>query len=380
MPDARILIVTRNLPPLWGGMERLNWHVADELARRAEVRVVGPAGAAAHAPPGVRLHEVPLKPLARFLLGAQWRALRLARAWKPQLVLAGSGLTAPLALLAARACGAKAAAYVHGLDVTVPHLVYRRAWLPALRRMDRVVANSGATARLAALAGVSPDRIGIVHPGVSLAMGGREHAVAERFRAEHSLGMGPLLLSVGRLTQRKGLREFVTEALPIIATARPDVRLVVVGDAPTDALHAHPQTPQSIGAAAEAAGVGRNVRFLGVITDPNRLAACYRAADVHVFPVRDIPDDPEGFGMVAVEAASHGLPTVAFAVGGVADAVADGTSGALVASGDYAAFAGTVLRLLAVPIAADRVRSHAERFSWPRFGNALEAQFAPLLA
>lgn len=35
----RILIVTRNLPPLVGGMERLNWHMAEELAKVAEVRV-----------------------------------------------------------------------------------------------------------------------------------------------------------------------------------------------------------------------------------------------------------------------------------------------------------------------------------------------------
>lgn len=28
-----ILIITRNLPPLVGGMKRLNWHMADELSK-----------------------------------------------------------------------------------------------------------------------------------------------------------------------------------------------------------------------------------------------------------------------------------------------------------------------------------------------------------
>jgi hypothetical protein len=32
---ARILHITRNLPPLVGGMERLNWHIADEAAPTA---------------------------------------------------------------------------------------------------------------------------------------------------------------------------------------------------------------------------------------------------------------------------------------------------------------------------------------------------------
>ena len=50
--------------------------------------------------------------------------------------------------------------------------------------------------------------------------------------------------------------------------------------------------------------------------DDQRLSDAYFAADVMVFPVLDLPGDVEGFGMVAVEAAAHGLPTVAFAVGG----------------------------------------------------------------
>ncbi|MGH8146708.1 MAG: glycosyltransferase, partial [Rhodanobacteraceae bacterium] len=117
----RILIVTRNLPPLVGGMERLNWHMAEELSRDAEVRVVGPGGSAALAPAGVVVCEAPLKPLWKFLWHARVLARREARRWKPDIVLAGSGLTAPLALSAARICGAKTAVYVHGLDVAVKH-------------------------------------------------------------------------------------------------------------------------------------------------------------------------------------------------------------------------------------------------------------------
>lgn len=33
MIQQRVLIITRNLPPLVGGMERLNWHMADELSK-----------------------------------------------------------------------------------------------------------------------------------------------------------------------------------------------------------------------------------------------------------------------------------------------------------------------------------------------------------
>ena len=392
MPERRprILLVTRNLPPLVGGMERLNWHMAEELAKVADVRVVGPQGSAAVAPAGIEVCEAPLKPLWRFLLRAQNLARREAASWKPDIVLAGSGLTAPLAWRAARACSANAAVYVHGLDVAVKHPLYRALWLPAIRRMQMVIANSQPTAALCRQIGVAAERIAIVHPGVELPADehpnglrseplsprerGRGEGSADDFRQHHGLGNRPILLSVGRLSTRKGLREFVTQALPQIVAAHPDAMLLVIGDAPKQALHAQAQSPESIQAAAEAAGVGGNLRFLGVITDYAKLGAAYRAADVHVFPVRELHGDPEGFGMVAVEAAAHGLPTVAFATGGIVDAVADGRSGRLVASGDYPGFAVAVSRTL---VQRDALREacidFAQGFAWPAFGGGVWA-------
>lgn len=391
---ARILLVTRNLPPLVGGMERLNWHMADELSKYAEVRVVGPAGSAATAPVGVTVTEVPLWPLWKFLIHVQWCAWSVARSWKPDVVLAGSGLTAPAAFLAARSCGASTAVYVHGLDLAVRHPIYRCLWQPTLRHMDRVIANSRPTAVLAQGIGVERERIGIVCPGVDLpadtvapvcdATGPSEPSLAQatcqkagttEFLQCHSIGNRPLLLSVGRLSTRKGLREFVAHALPRIVAAHPDTLLLVVGDAPSDALHAQAQTRESIQVIATQAGVAENLRFLGTITDYQTLGSVYRSADVHVFPVRDIPGDPEGFGMVAVEAAAHGLPTVAFATGGIVDAVADGKSGYLVASGDYEAFVKAVRLVLAERGALrDSCRIYAAQFAWPRFGDGMRKQ------
>ncbi len=375
MPDTkhrRILIVTRNLPPLIGGMERLNWHMAEELHRHAEVRIIGPTGSAALAPIGVEVREVPLHPVWKFLLGSRSAARSEVRAWRPDVVLAGSGLTAPIALGAAKLVGAKAAVYVHGLDVALKHPVYRGIWLPAIRHMDRVIVNSTPTAQLCRAISVPEARISIVHPGVELPTPVDPNAVSA-LREQHGLQGRTLLLSVGRLSTRKGLREFVAEALPRIAAAHPDVLLLIVGDAPTHALHAEAQTPASIQTAADSAGVGKNIHFLGVITDYSELGTVYRAADVHVFPVREIPSDPEGFGMVAVEAAAHGVPTVAFATGGVVDAVAEGQSGHLVKPGDYAALAQAVLHTLTNGRSTWEAKAmvFARDFSWSSFGQRL---------
>lgn len=365
MNQPRILHITRNLPPLVGGMERLNWHIADELSRYAQVQLIGPSGSAAQRPAAVPVTEVPLRPLPRFLLASAWQAVAVARRFQPHIVLAGSGLTAPAAWLAARASGARAHVYLHGLDAAVQHPAYRAVWHPAIRRMDGVIANSQPTAELARNLGVAAEKIRIVHPGVTLPTAPQSPAALQDFRQRHQLGNKRLLLSVGRLTTRKGLREFVQQALPAIVQAAPDTLLAVVGDAPADSLHASVQTRASIQAMADAAGIGQHLRFLGVITDPQELACAYESASLHIFPVRELPGDPEGFGMVAIEAAAHGLPTVAFATGGIVDAVAEGKSGHLVTPGDYLSLAQAALQVLA-----------DDSNAWPTRASAFAAQFA----
>jgi phosphatidylinositol alpha-1,6-mannosyltransferase len=133
----KILIITRNLPPLVGGMERLNWHMADELTKYADVQVIGPKGAAALKPPRISLTEAPLKPLPLFLLVAFFKGLWIALRWKPDVILAGSGLTAPITWLLSKLCGARSAAYLHGLDITVNHGLYRRLWRPTFKKLDQ---------------------------------------------------------------------------------------------------------------------------------------------------------------------------------------------------------------------------------------------------
>jgi phosphatidyl-myo-inositol dimannoside synthase len=370
---SRLLLITRNMPPLWGGMEQLNWHLVDELSRTAEVSVVAPGGSRQAIAADVDVSEVALRPLPRFLIGALTTSVNVALRRRPDVVLAGSGLTAPMAWLVARISRAKCAAYVHGLDVAVASTVYRRLWIPSLRRMDLVIANSQATAKLAREAGVNPAKIEVVHPGVVIPDRYADEDNLVCLREQNHWNERPLLLSVGRLTNRKGLREFVVEVLPRIVSRCPTVLLLIVGGAPTQSLHAQVQTEESIQAAAVKAGVAGNVQFLGVITDRDRLAAIYRTANVHVFPVRSIPNDPEGFGMVAIEAAAYGLPTVAYATGGVVDAVAEGISGRLLPPGDGAAFADAVLELINHPLAGVAIEAFAGNFNWSHFGHAMSS-------
>lgn len=377
-----ILLVTRNLPPLRGGMERLNQHVALELHVRFQVQVVGPEGCRAALPKGIEVHEVPVHPLWRFLIQAMIRSLWVARRKRPRVVIAGSGLTAPIAVLSAWLAGGRSAVYAHGLDLAVRHWLYRALWLPFLRRCDVCVVNSHHTAGLAERAGVSAGKITVIHPGVTLPSVGSVDS-GDGFRREHDLDGSKLLLSVGRLTPRKGLLGFVRDALPHIVKNHPNAVLVIIGDEAPDALNgAGTGGAARIRALAHGLGLDRHVRMLGTCSDM-MLSSAYAAADLCVFPLCEIPGDVEGFGMIAIEAAAYGLPTVAFDVGGVADAVADGRSGWLVPAGDYSAMVERIDQVLMVgrtPDVRRQAQDFAEAFDWGHFGSHLRKRVQELIA
>lgn len=368
----RVLVTTRNYPPLTGGMERLIHHVQLSLSRFARVSLVGPSGCDEFAVDTERVIGVRIKPLWFFLVANFFATLVSAIVWRPKIVFSGSGLTAPAAVIAAKVCRAKSGSYVHGLDVIANHWLYRAAFAPFIRHLDFCVANSTAVGKMAVAAGVSYQRLHIINPGV-----GGFPASRLEFRAmlnqKYNLAQKKVLLSVGRLTARKGLTEFLARAYPIILEKTPETVLLIVGEDPQNALlNKRGGYKQDLEELVLKIGISEKVVFVGNIPDED-LSAIYEMADLHVFPVIDIPGDIEGFGMVAVEAAHFGCPTVAFDVGGVSDAVAQNISGSLVPSGKYDEFASAVNSALENKSLRESSKEFSKQFEWDRFGEKLES-------
>jgi phosphatidyl-myo-inositol dimannoside synthase len=314
----------------------------------------------------------PVSPVPLFLLCAFIRGLLAHRRARYRIYLAGSGVTAPLVVILARLFGGRSLVYLHGLDIIADNWLYQHVFVPFFRRADRVLVNSRNTAELAKGKGVPAQRLQIIHPGVELP---GVLADGPGFIERHGLSGAKLLLSVGRIIPRKGLAAFVTQALPDIVRQVPECRLVVIGTEATQALKQSTGGMESVEKAAARVGLGNHVRLLGYVDDAE-LAAAYAAAAVLVFPVRPMPGDVEGFGMVALEAAAHGIPTVAFDVGGVADAIDDGVSGALVEPADYRSFARKTVEMIEATrgqAARQGCVDHAARFSWETFGDRLRA-------
>jgi glycosyltransferase involved in cell wall biosynthesis len=160
----------------------------------------------------------------------------------------------------------------------------------------------------------------------------------------------PHVLFVGRLSEEKGILEFVeaTEGLP----------RVVVGDGPL-----RDRVPDAVG-----------------FVSPHELGSYYERAAVVA-----CPSHREGYGVVAREAMAYGRPVVATAVGGLTDAVEDGVTGLVVPPRDPEALRAAIERLLADPDLRRR-RGQAARdmarheFSWDEATSATIAAYRLALA
>ena len=175
-------------------------------------------------------------------------------------------------------------------------------------------------------------------------------------------GGGPVVGFVGRLIPQKGALDLV-KAAPAIRAARPDVRVVVVGDDPYE--DEDPEYAVAVRASADVHHVGRVAEAAGILGQ----------LDVLVLPSRQEP-----FGTVVAEAMAAGTPVVATSVDGLPELVTDGLTGALVEPGDTAALAVAVLRVLeqrgAMSTAA---RQAAERFGADAYAVRVEELLLELL-
>lgn len=363
-----VLVVTRNFPPLVGGMERLMGRVTEILQKEYLCRLIGPTGCAAYIESPNLAMECPPAPVSAFLLCSLVKSAGWGAGQNYRFCLAGSGVTAPIAAFGKFFYRIPAVSFVHGLDIIADSRLYQSVFIPSLRKMDIVIANSRNTARLAVVKGIASDKIEVLCPGVDIPR--LSPQARNDFLARHNLAGKKILLSVGRLVARKGLVEFLRYSFPKILGECPRTVLVVIGAEPKKSIRKEGGALRQIEGIVRSAGLSDNVRLLGSVSEET-LGAAYQAADLFIFPAREIAGDVEGFGMVATEAASYGLPTVAFSAGGITEAVKHGHSGFLVAREDYREFSEVTTRFLKTGLAGvtpERCRVFAESFSWDNFG------------
>lgn len=143
------------------------------------------------------------------------------------------------------------------------------------------------------------------------------------------------VLFIGRLTALKGPAVLLRAAALAASAAGRRLRVAVAGEGHDRA------TVEKLARGLEAEGL-LTVELPGWVDSTRRAALLGRASLVAVPSLW-----PEPFGLVGLEAAQHGVPAVAFDVGGVSEWLEDGVNGKLVdPAGGPAAFADAIAAIL----------------------------------
>ena len=267
-------------------------------------------------------------------------------------VLAGDRVGVPVALTY-HALGAEKRRHQGNDDTSPPGRIAVEAWLAA--NVDHVVSTTCAERRTVADMGAADADITVVPCGVDLQRFGT-HGAAHPPRGDAPVRIG----CISRLVARKGIADVIRALVDL-----PDAELLVAGGPPQAMLHDDPEAT-ALRRIAEDCGVGDRVSFLGAV-ERDGVPALIRSCDV----VCCCPWY-EPFGLVAVEAMACGVPVVATKVGGLAETVVHGRTGAHVPARSPSAIAAAVRSITSddrrCAAIADAARARAAAYGWERIG------------
>lgn len=166
----------------------------------------------------------------------------------------------------------------------------------------------------------------------------------------------PFMLSVGAVKVRKG-QDIALQAFAIIKKDIPNLRYVIVGSQ-TD----EPEYFEKLKITARDLNIDKHVEFLVGISD-DRLRNLYNGASLFILTSVNAGYHFEGFGMVFLEAAAHGVPSVGTLGNGIEDAVEDGKTGILVPQKDSHATASAIKRILTDKFLYEKMSLRAREFA-----------------
>ncbi len=366
------LLVTNDFPPKIGGIQSYLYELWRRLPPEQTTVLTTPHAGAAEwdAEQAFRVERVrepvllPTPMLAR-------RIDSLAREVGAEVIFIDPAL--PLGLLGTRVTAAPCVVVLHGAEVTVPGRLpgTHRALGRVLRSAAGVVAAGEYPAREAVSAAETSLAGLVIPPGVDVERftpaTDAEHRRADRM----TLGLDPdrpTVVAVSRLVPRKGFDVL----LDAVALLELEVQLVIAGDG---------RDRRRLQSRAHRLGLDDRVCFLGRVSD-ELLPVVYRAGDVFTMMCRERWGglEAEGFGIVFLEAAACGVPSIAGRSGGSHEAVIDGSTGLVIDPDDVVQLAHDLELLLIDAVLRDRMGAAARRWAVECSYDARVDQLAPVAA
>lgn len=360
----RILLITWNFPPKRGGMENLIYDIYKHLSSEYEIDVIAPHGG----DKTDNIYRPKQNGFLYFIIFSILKSCTLIYKKKHKYLFGGSLTILPVLTVLKLLFQIKSIAYAHGLDIIFKNRIYQVMLRLCIPFMNGFICNSQNTKNILKQNFPRAKNITVIPPGLDM----------EKYNIQTERPYSrKYILSVGRLTERKGLIQFIENSFIHIANKFPDVDFVIIGDEPKEAMYHKIGYKQKVIECINRLGLQNKVILYGWVEESDKLAF-FQYCECLVFPVIPAENDVEGFGIVAIETGVMGRPTVAFDVGGISDAIINNISGCLVTVGDYFHFTSeieNVIQKTDISPNKEIVENIINNYSWsyliPKYSNYL---------
>ena len=306
------LIVTRAFPPELGGMQSLMWGLTKEMSKNFMIKVfadyqenhkefdkkqnfsierVGGIKFLRKIRKAQLINEFLKENKVQGIIADHWKSLELIKTDKKKYCL------------------------IHGKEINHPkESSLNKRVIKVLNNVEKVIANSEYTKKLAINNGVNKEKVKVINPGIDPV---KELNKKSLEKVESLLKIKtPRLITVSRFDKRKN-HEKIIMALRNLKQIYPDIVYICIG---------YGDEEQNLKEIVEKLDLSTQVMFFKDITDDlkNSLIA---KSDIFVMPSIIYKTSVEGFGIAYVEAAQYGIPSLGGKDGGASDAIEHNKTG-----------------------------------------------------
>jgi phosphatidylinositol alpha-1,6-mannosyltransferase len=300
------LIVTRAFPPELGGMQSLMWGLTKEMSKNFMIKVfadyqenhkefdkkenfsierVGGIKFLRKIRKAQLINEFLKENKVQGIIADHWKSLELINTNKKKYCL------------------------IHGKEINHPKgSSLNKRVITVLNNVEKVIANSEYTKNLAINNGVNKDKVIIINPGVDPVQELNKKSLE---KVESLLKIkSPRLITVSRFDKRKN-HEKIVMALRNLKQIYPDIVYICIG---------YGDEENNLKELVQELNLGSQVMFFKDISNDLKNALLAKS-DIFVMPSVIHKTSVEGFGIVYVEAAQYGIPSLGGKDGGASDAI-----------------------------------------------------------
>ena len=310
----KVLFFTRKYPPSVGGMQKQSYHLTKEI--ECDKKIISYSGSQFWLP------LVMIKFMFQGLVFAnKFDVVHLSDAvlckvgWFIKLIYKKSVII-----------------NIHGLDITFKNWFYQKYLDIFGKKFNLYICNSKNTELLAKEKGfkntiVIPNGISLVNIEENLSFKDKK---LDRFYHKNNKFY---LTKVGILVKRKGVSWFIENVFLVLPK---NVHYLIIGEG---------KEKKYLQSVINNKDFNKRVHLIGNVCD-NDLEVIYQLTDIFIMPNIKVPNDVEGFGIVAIEASVRGIPVIASNIEGINDAIKDNKNGFLFPCKDKDALVNRIHRLI----------------------------------